>query len=90
MSASTSPHIVILGGGYSGTVSAVNLVRLAPTPPRMTLVNEHRPEFRGVAYGTRRLEHLLNVAARGMSAFPDQPDHFVDWLRTRTEYDLCF
>ncbi len=88
MSASTSPHIVILGGGYSGTLSAVNLVRLAPKPPRITLVNEHRPEFRGVAYGTRRLEHLLNVAARGMSAFPDRPNHFVDWLRTRTEYDL--
>jgi uncharacterized NAD(P)/FAD-binding protein YdhS len=29
---------------------------------------------------------LLNVAARNMSAFPDHPNHFLDWLRTRSEY----
>jgi uncharacterized NAD(P)/FAD-binding protein YdhS len=88
MNASSIPHIVILGGGYSGTLAAVNLVRLAATPPHITIINDHRPEGRGVAYGTRRMEHLLNVAARNMSAFPDLPDHFVNWLRTRGEYDL--
>lgn len=88
MNATSSPHIVILGGGYSGTLAAVNLVRLAPKPPRITIINGHRPAGRGVAYGTRRMEHLLNVAARNMSAFPDQPDHFVNWLRTRSDFDL--
>lgn len=88
MNATSLPHIVILGGGYSGTLVAVNLVRLAAKPPRITIINDHRPAGRGVAYGTRRMEHLLNVAARNMSAFPDQPDHFVNWLRTRAEYDL--
>lgn len=88
MNAPSTPHIVILGGGYSGTLAAVNLVRLAARPPRITIINDHRPEGRGVAYGTRRMEHLLNVAARNMSAFPDLPDHFVNWLRTRGEYDL--
>lgn len=88
MNATSSPHIVILGGGYSGTLVAVNLVRVAPKPPRITIINDHRTAGRGVAYGTRRMEHLLNVAARNMSAFPDQPDHFVNWLRTRAEYDL--
>ena len=34
----------------------------------------------------RRPEHLLNVVARNMSAFPDIPSHFVDWLRTRSEF----
>src|SRR5262249_50790590 len=52
-----------------------------------TIINEHRPTGRGVAYGTRRIEHLLNVAARNMSAFPDQPDHLLQWLRTRSEFD---
>ncbi|MFO1436925.1 MAG: FAD/NAD(P)-binding protein [Verrucomicrobiaceae bacterium] len=88
MNASSTPHIVIIGGGYSGTLAAVNLVRLAARPPRITIINDLRPDGRGVAYGTRRLEHLLNVAARNMSAFPDLPDHFVSWLRTRGEYDL--
>ncbi|MBK8094880.1 MAG: FAD/NAD(P)-binding protein [Verrucomicrobiaceae bacterium] len=88
MNSATTPHIAILGGGYSGTLAAVNLVRLATNTPRITIINDHRPEGRGVAYGTRRLEHLLNVAARNMSAFPDLPDHFVNWLRTRSDYDL--
>lgn len=66
---------------------AVNVARLSSQPLRITLINDHRPTGRGVAYGTRRPEHLLNVAARNMSAFPDLPDHLYQWLRTRTEYD---
>lgn len=79
-------HVVIIGGGFSGTLTAVNLARLASTPLRVTVVNAGGPRGRGIAYGTGRPEHLLNVAARNMSAFPDQPNHFLDWLRTRTEY----
>ena len=79
-------HIVILGGGFSGTLTAVNLARLAPGALRITLVNHGRPTGRGIAYSTRRPEHLLNVAARNMTALPDFPTHFIDWLRTRTEY----
>lgn len=32
---------------------------------------------RGVAYSTRDPAHLLNVRAEGMSAWPDEPDHFA-------------
>lgn len=83
---STTPHIAIIGGGFSGTLVAVNLARLATQPLRITLINNAYPRGRGVAYGTRRPEHLLNVVARNMSALPDHPLHFVEWLRTRTEY----
>jgi uncharacterized NAD(P)/FAD-binding protein YdhS len=83
-----SPQTVaIIGGGFSGVMTAVNLARLSRRPFYVTLINHHRPTGRGVAYGTRRVEHLLNVAARNMSAFPDLPDHFLQWLRTRSEYD---
>ena len=85
---SANPRIAILGGGFSGIQTAVNLARIGETQPQITIVNEHRPTGRGVAYGTRRIEHLLNVAARNMSAFPDQPDHLVNWLRTRSDFDL--
>jgi len=34
----------------------------------------------GIAYATENPVHLLNVAARGMSGFADQPDHFVEWV----------
>ncbi len=66
---------------------AVNLARLGFAPLEVTLINHRRATGRGVAYGTRRGEHLLNVAARNMSAFPHFPDHFVQWLRTRSEYE---
>ena len=79
--------IVIIGGGFSGVMTAVNLARLGGQPLHVTIINRHRPTARGVAYGTRRMEHLLNVAARNMSAFPDLPDHFLQWLRTRSEYE---
>lgn len=79
-------HIAVIGGGFSGTLAAVNLARHSEAPLRITLINHSAPPGRGVAYGTRRPEHLLNVAARNMSALPDHPNHFLEWLRTRTEY----
>jgi uncharacterized NAD(P)/FAD-binding protein YdhS len=78
--------VVIIGGGFCGTLAAVNLVRLCSNPLRVVLVNYQYPLARGVAYGTLRPEHLLNVVARNMSAFPDLPSHFVDWLRTRADF----
>jgi len=78
--------VVIIGGGFSGTMAAVNLARLCDHPIRVVIVNAKRPLGRGTAYGTSRGEHLLNVAARNMSALPDFPSHFLDWLRSRSEY----
>ena len=85
----TSPpeRIAIIGGGFSGVMTAANLARLSKQPVQVTMINHRRPTGRGVAYGMRRPEHLLNVAARNMSAFADQPDHFLQWLRTRSEFD---
>jgi uncharacterized NAD(P)/FAD-binding protein YdhS len=80
-------HIAIIGGGFSGVMTAVNLARLSKQPLRVSIINHARRTGRGVAYGMRRPEHLLNVAARNMSAFPDRPDHFLQWLRTRSEFD---
>ncbi|MCW3051020.1 MAG: hypothetical protein JWN14_190 [Chthonomonadales bacterium] len=81
-------RVAIIGGGFSGVMTAINLARLSRRPLHLTLINQHTPRGRGVAYGTRRPEHLLNVAARNMSAFPDRPDHFLEWMRTRSEYDV--
>jgi uncharacterized NAD(P)/FAD-binding protein YdhS len=78
--------VVVIGGGFSGVVTAVNLARLTETALSVTILNTRHPLGRGVAYGTRRPEHLLNVVARNMSALADQPDHFVEWLATRSDF----
>ncbi len=36
-----------------------------------------------MAYGDAAPEHLLNVRAKGMNAFPDDPDGFTAWLEGR-------
>lgn len=71
--------VAIIGGGFSGLLSAIHLLRAAP---QLTVrLIERAPRFgRGRAYSTRDPGHLLNVRAANMSAFPDRPDHFVDWL----------
>ncbi|MCV7225523.1 FAD/NAD(P)-binding protein [Mycolicibacterium komossense] len=79
-------RIIVVGGGFSGALTAVNIARLSEYPAHITVVNDGRPVGRGVAYALRRPEYLLNVAARNMSAFPDEPDHFLHWLQTRSEF----
>ena len=78
--------VTIIGGGFSGAMAAVNLVRLSDRPLQVQLVNWRHPLARGVAYGTQREEHLLNVIAQNMSAVPDHADHFLRWLQTRVDY----
>ena len=48
----TMTTIAIIGGGFSGTMTAVNLARLAESPLRVCLVNRGFPLARGVAYST--------------------------------------
>ena len=74
----TDCRVAIVGGGASGTLQALHLLRSGVDGIAL-FERAHRPG-RGVAYSTRRPEHLLNVPARRMSAFPDEPDHFVHWF----------
>src|ERR1700758_1663581 len=76
----TSTTIAIIGGGVSGALTAFHLVR-QETPARVILIDQ-RPAFGlGLAYSTPSLRHLLNVPAGKISALPDQPNHFLNWLR---------
>jgi uncharacterized NAD(P)/FAD-binding protein YdhS len=75
-------HVLIVGGGFSGTLLAINLLR--HDGPRATLVERRGTQVaRGVAYSAAHPDHLLNVRAGNMSALPDEPDHFVRWLEAR-------
>lgn len=82
MSARPPRTIAIVGGGASGTILAVQLAR-ASADLRVTIVEEREQLGQGFAYSTEVAEHRLNVSARRMSAFADQPDDFLDWYRKR-------
>jgi uncharacterized NAD(P)/FAD-binding protein YdhS len=74
-------RITIIGGGATGTLLAVNLIRHAGDKPLEINVVEKNERFGvGVAYSTNRDFHLLNVPAGKMGAFPDDVEHFHKWL----------
>ena len=71
-------RVAIAGGGASGALLAVNLLR--HTGAEVVLIERGPRVARGAAYGTDDPNHLLNVRADRMSALPDEPGHFADWL----------
>ena len=75
--------IVIVGGGASGVLLAAQLLKTADPALRVALVEKSGVFGRGLAYSTDLDDHLLNVGARRMSAFHDEPDHFRQWLAGR-------
>ena len=75
--------IVIIGAGFSGAVTTVQLLRQHHTSPlRVVLVNGGERIARGMAYGTQSPDHTLNVPAGNMSALEDDAEHFLRFAHT--------
>jgi uncharacterized NAD(P)/FAD-binding protein YdhS len=76
--------VVIVGAGFSGTSTAVQLLLQARRPLDVVLIDRETQRFaRGLAYSTFDPAHRLNVPAGNMSLFPDRPADFVHWLQRR-------
>ena len=76
------PVIAIIGGGASGTLAAVHLLRAAVArhvPLRIALIDRLGRHGLGQAYATTNPDHLLNAPAGRMSALAGDPDHLVRW-----------
>ncbi|GLS43451.1 FAD/NAD(P)-binding protein [Methylobacterium brachythecii] len=79
--------IAVIGAGFSGTMAAIQLLDSLPHN-RPVLLCERSASFgRGLAYGTGDFGHFLNLRASNMSAYPDRPRHFEQWL-ARNALDL--
>ena len=76
-------QVVVVGGGASGALAALHLTRQAAAAgvPLDLHIVEPDELGRGVAYSTPNHEHRLNVPAAGLSALPEAPGNFVQWLR---------
>jgi len=72
--------IAIIGAGFSGTMTAVQLIKKLKTQCQIVLFDNQENFNKGIAYNPYSSRHILNVIASKMSAFPDEPNHFVEWL----------
>lgn len=73
--------IGIVGGGASGVISAINLLRVHGNRAEITIFEPSDELGAGLAYSTNHDSHLLNVPAGRMSCIADLPDDFDQWLR---------
>ena len=71
-------RVVIIGGGASGLLVAVNLLRMSDSC-EVLVVEPNESLGRGVAYYTKDPEHLLNVPAGRMSGLVEEPRSLCDW-----------
>jgi uncharacterized NAD(P)/FAD-binding protein YdhS len=85
MLSDTAFSVVIAGGGFCGMMTLVNLARKADREIKIVLINKEYKIARGIAFKSYSDLHVLNVEARNMSAFPDQPDHFIQWCENHPE-----
>ncbi|HEX7760537.1 MAG TPA: FAD/NAD(P)-binding protein [Caulobacteraceae bacterium] len=77
------PVIAIVGAGFSGALTALNILRPREVSATAHLIEEAERFGVGAAFNTEEAGHLLNVRAQNMSADPDAPDEFVQWLARR-------
>ena len=80
----SAPSVAIVGAGFSGALLAVHLTRQAVGRLDIALIDRAGSRGRGLAYGAVNPHHLLNVRVENMSALPEHPNHFRDWLERRT------
>lgn len=84
------PVVAIVGAGASGCLTATHVARAAHAAGRAVeiLLVDPAPLGEGLAYSTPDPRHRLNVPAKGMSALPDDPEHFLRWLRRHVHVDF--
>ncbi len=76
------PVLAVVGAGFSGVMTALHVLR-GSEAVKVVLIERRSLIGLGAAYATDDPDHRLNVRAGNMSAWPDRPDDFVDWLKTR-------
>jgi len=72
-------HILIVGGGASGVITAIALTRVGIDPTAIDIAEPRELLGEGLAYQTRDPWHRLNVPTARMSAIDELPNDFSEW-----------
>ncbi len=83
MKGSSAPRVVIIGGGYSGSATAVQLVRRSPWALDITLVEPRARIGGGLAYSSDEPDHRINGQPAMHSLDPTEPGMFTSWCDER-------
>lgn len=78
--------IGIIGGGFSGTMTAVHLLRNSIEPIEIIIINERESFNKGIAFNPYSKKHLLNVSTAKMSAFSNEREHFLNWIMKQEDF----
>jgi len=70
--------VAVIGAGFAGTLTAVQIARQTRVPARILLVDKSGTFGRGLAYRATKEQHLLNVPVGKMGAFPENIAHFTE------------
>lgn len=85
MSADPKPgeifDVAVIGGGYAGAVTVLELLRLARHAPSICVLEPRAELAQGIAYSTQAPEHRLNTRAKRMSQVAGDDEHFTRWAK---------
>jgi len=80
-------HFTIIGGGAACVPLLQQLTmlieekKIASTVINIIEKNTNAPLGAGLAYSTKSSEQILRLPVTKMSAHPDKPNHFADWIK---------
>lgn len=82
----SAPHVVIVGGGFSGTAVAIHLMREASREIRISVIEPREHLGQGVAYSATDPAHRINVPAARMQLAGDDDGAFDRWYRRHGDF----
>ncbi|STQ45963.1 Uncharacterized protein conserved in bacteria [Ewingella americana] len=81
-------HIVIVGGGFTGTALAIHLARRGAAGLQVTVIEPRPALARGVAYGTKTRRTASTFPPRGCSFLPPKRASLTAGIAPRRPFRL--
>ncbi|MEU4541551.1 FAD/NAD(P)-binding protein [Streptosporangium sp. NPDC023825] len=81
-------RVVIIGAGFSGTLTAIRLLQFTGAPLEIFLIErEEGYRYGGLAFGRTctNWEHMLNIQAGRITLRRERPEDFLEWVNEEAD-----